>query len=166
MIMIDEAWVMLGHPVFREKFREWLKVMRKNNCLVVAATQSLSDAYNSGVFDVMLESCPTKILLPNEEADKAGSGQILGPRDIYAAVGLNDAEITIIQHAHKKRDYYAVSSHGRRLFELGLGPIALAFLGASSKEDIARVKALKSCHGPGWTSAWLEEKGIDHALSA
>ena len=35
---------MLGHPVFREKIREWLKVMRKANCLVLMATQNLSDA--------------------------------------------------------------------------------------------------------------------------
>ena len=42
------------------------------------------------------ESCPTKILLPNEEADKSGTGEVLGPRDIYALFGLNDAEIDIV----------------------------------------------------------------------
>ena len=25
ILSLDEAWVMLGHPVFREKIREWLK---------------------------------------------------------------------------------------------------------------------------------------------
>ena len=44
LLLLDEAWVMLGHPVFREKIREWLKVLRKANCAVVLATQSLSDA--------------------------------------------------------------------------------------------------------------------------
>ncbi|WP_407238147.1 hypothetical protein [Escherichia coli] len=29
MLSLDEAWVMLGHPVFREKLREWLKELRK-----------------------------------------------------------------------------------------------------------------------------------------
>jgi type IV secretory pathway VirB4 component len=33
------------------------------------ATQSLSDAFRSGILDVLLESCPTKIFLPNEDAD-------------------------------------------------------------------------------------------------
>ncbi|MDE2365778.1 MAG: conjugal transfer protein TrbE, partial [Betaproteobacteria bacterium] len=28
MIVLDEAWIMLGHKVFREKIREWLKVLR------------------------------------------------------------------------------------------------------------------------------------------
>jgi type IV secretion/conjugal transfer VirB4 family ATPase len=60
LLVLDEAWVMLGHPVFREKIREWLKVLRKANCAVVLATQSLSDAVNSQIFDVLVESCPTR----------------------------------------------------------------------------------------------------------
>ena len=39
-LLLDEAWVMLGHPVFRAKIREWLKVLRKANCAVVLATQA------------------------------------------------------------------------------------------------------------------------------
>ena len=31
LIVLDEAWLMLGHPVFRAKIREWLKVLRKAN---------------------------------------------------------------------------------------------------------------------------------------
>ncbi|TJW92248.1 conjugal transfer protein TrbE, partial [Neisseria gonorrhoeae] len=65
VLFLDEAWIMLGHPVFREKISEWLKVLRKKNCLVLLATQSLSDAANSGILDVLNESCQTKIYLPN-----------------------------------------------------------------------------------------------------
>ena len=72
-LLLDEAWVMLGHPVFRAKIREWLKVLRKANCAVILATQSLSDAARSGILDVLIESCPTKIFLPNEEATTAGT---------------------------------------------------------------------------------------------
>src|SRR6185437_6644292 len=28
-LLIDEAWTMLGHPVWRDKLREWLKELRK-----------------------------------------------------------------------------------------------------------------------------------------
>ncbi|MBO9463173.1 DUF87 domain-containing protein [Labrenzia sp. R5_0] len=28
LLILDEAWLMLGHPVFRDKIREWLKVRR------------------------------------------------------------------------------------------------------------------------------------------
>ncbi len=161
LLLLDEAWVMLGHPVFREKIREWLKVLRKTNCAVVLATQSLSDAVRSGLLDVLLESCPTKILLPNEEADKRGSDSLPGPRDLYTLIGLNDTEIDLLKSVVKKRHYYYTSPEGRRLFELGLGPVALAFTAVSSREDVARVRALVKAHGPDWPGHWLEERGID-----
>lgn len=166
LLLLDEAWIMLGHPVFREKIREWLKVLRKANCAVVLATQSLSDAVRSGIFDVLIESCPTKILLPNEEADKSGSGQVLGPRDIYALFGLNDAEIHILQTGIKKRDYYVISPDGRRQFELGLGPIALAFAGASSRDQLTEIRALRLRYEDAWPFHWLSQNGVHYALPA
>src|SRR5262249_23949725 len=164
LLLLDEAWVMLGHPVFREKIREWLKVLRKANCAVVLATQSLSDAVRSGILDVLLESCPTKILLPNEEADKGGSGGVTGPLDLYRMIGLNETEIEILKSAVKKRHYYYTSPEGRRLFELGLGPLALAFTAVSSREDVALVLRLIDTHGEDWRQAWLRERGVDPKL--
>jgi type IV secretion/conjugal transfer VirB4 family ATPase len=160
LLILDEAWVMLGHAVFGEKIREWLKTLRKANCAVVLATQSLSDAARSGQLDVLLESCPTKILLPNEEATRPGTDQVMGPQDLYTLFGLNDVEINIIATAAKKREYYVISPEGRRLIDLGLGPVALAFAGVSAKEDVARVKALRDAMGDAWPSAWLHAKGM------
>jgi type IV secretion system protein VirB4 len=162
-LLLDEAWVMLGHPVFRAKIREWLKVLRKANCAVILATQSLSDAARSGLLDVLIESCPTKIFLPNEEAGTAGTPEHPGPRDFYTAMGLNETQIGIIRTATRKRHYYLVSPEGRRLFDLGLGPIALAFAGISSKEQIAHLDRLAQREGDRWPFAWLEEQGVDHA---
>jgi type IV secretion system protein VirB4 len=164
LLILDEAWVMLGHPVFREKIRDWLKTLRKANCAVVLATQSLSDAVRSGLLDVLLESCPTRILLPNEEADKGGTDAVLGPRDLYTLFGLNGAEIQILKSAVKKRHYYYTSPDGRRLFELALGPLAVAFTAVSSREDVARVLKLIDGHGEGWREAWLRERGLDPNL--
>ena len=161
-LLLDEAWIMLGHPVFRAKIREWLKVLRKANCAVVLATQSLSDAARSGILDVLIESCPTKIFLPNEEATTAGTAEHPGPRDLYEAMGLNETQIEIIRSATKKRHYYLVSPEGRRLFDLGLGPIALSFAGVSSKEQIAHLRDLASRVGGQWPFAWLAEQGVDY----
>lgn len=160
MLVLDEAWLMLGHPVFRAKIREWLKVLRKANCIVVLATQSLSDAANSGIFDVLVEACPTKILLPNEEADKAGTATHPGPRDLYMMMGLNETEIGIIKNATKKRHYYFTSPEGRRLIDLALGPVALAFMGVSDKEQLRRVRHLAEQYGESWPFVWLEERGV------
>ncbi|WP_434152207.1 conjugal transfer protein TrbE (plasmid) [Methylocaldum gracile subsp. desertum] len=154
LIVLDEAWVMLRHPLFREKIREWLKVMRKANAAVVFATQSLSDVMNSPIADVILESTPTKILLPNPEA----ANQSVAP--LYRAIGLNDTQITLLSRAIKQREYYLLSSQGRRMFNLGLGPVALSFVGASGKEDIARVNALMKEFPNEWVERWLAYRGV------
>jgi type IV secretory pathway VirB4 component len=48
---------------------------------------------------------------------------------------LNDRQIRLIAQAQPKREYYYQSRCGHRLFDLQLGPIALAFAGASAPED-------------------------------
>jgi len=155
MIVLDEAWIMLGHKVFREKIREWLKVLRKANCLVLMATQSLSDAAHSGILDVIVESTATKIFLPNVYARDQDTAAL------YRRMGLNERQIEILATAVQQRHYYYVSELGRRLFELALGPLALAFVGSTDKESIARIKELEMKHGNGWVRAWLALKGLD-----
>ncbi len=153
LLPLDEAWIALGHDVFREKLREWLKVLRKANCAVVMATQSLSDATRSGIFDVLVESCPTQILLPNPKARQEGIVEL------YSAMGLNSRQIEIVATATKKRDYYVTSPEGRRLIDLALGPVALAFVGSSDKASLARIKELEQQYGQKWPEIWLREKG-------
>jgi type IV secretion system protein VirB4 len=160
MLLLDEAWIMFGHPVFREKIREWLKVMRKANCAVIMATQSLSDAANSGILDVLIKSCQTKIFLANPDADTIGTPEHPGPAAHYQAMGLNETQIATIAAATPKKHYYVVSPEGCRLIDLQLGPVALAFVGAGSKGDIARINALVAQHGSDWPRHWLRERGV------
>jgi type IV secretion/conjugal transfer VirB4 family ATPase len=163
MLSLDEAWVMLGHAVFRERLREWLKELRKKNCLVLLATQSLSDALGSGLLDVLLEQCPTKILLPNKEADLRGTKESPGPADLYRTFGLNAREIQLLKNGQYKRQYYYKSPLGRRLFELGLGPLTLSFVAVSDKEALADIHRLQAEHGADWPLAWLDHRGVDYA---
>lgn len=156
LIILDEAWLMLGHPVFRDKIREWLKVLRKANCAVLLATQSISDAERSGIIDVLKESCPTKICLPN------GAAREPGTREFYERIGFNERQIEIVATAVPKREYYVASPEGRRLFNMALGPVALSFVGASGKDDLKRILALKKA-GADWPVHWLKERGIGHA---
>ncbi|MBO0132108.1 conjugal transfer protein TrbE [Agrobacterium burrii] len=157
LIILDEAWLMLGHPVFRDKIREWLKVLRKANCAVVLATQSISDAERSGIIDVLKESCPTKICLPN------GAAREPGTREFYERIGFNERQIEIVATAIPKREYYVVSPEGRRLFNMALGPVALSFVGATGKEDLKQIRNLHSEHGAAWPCPWLQQRGIAHA---
>ena len=153
-ILLDEAWLMLGHPVFREKIREWLKVMRKANCAVVMATQSLTDASRSGLLDVIVESTATKIFLPNLYARDPDAAAL------YTRMGLNPRQIEILATAVPKRDYYFVSEKGRRLFDLAPGPLALAFVGVSDKDSVAAIRQLEQQHGEAWVREWLKSKNL------
>lgn len=154
-IILDEAWLMLGHEVFREKIREWLKVMRKANCLVFMATQSLTDAANSGILDVIIEATATKIFLPNVYARDEDTA------NLYKRMGLNSRQIDLLAKAIPKRHYYCVSEYGRRLFDLAIGPLAMAFVGATDKDSLALIRKLESVHGHGWIAEWLALKGLE-----
>ncbi|MCK5375402.1 MAG: conjugal transfer protein TrbE, partial [Alphaproteobacteria bacterium] len=154
IIILDEAWIALGHAVFRSKIREWLKVLRKSNCAVIMATQSISDAANSGILDVINECCPTKIFLPNAAAKDESSTKL------YQQLGLNSREIEMLAKAIPKHDYYFRNPEGRRLFNLQLGQFSLAFTGATGKEDLAAIRDLQEKHGKDWVSKWLQKKRI------
>ena len=136
LLVLEEAWILLDHPVFAPKIEEWLRVFRKRNCAVVIASQSLAEVYASPRRDLLLESCPTKIFLSNPEARSSHSSAQ------YRALGLTSRQIELIAGAVPKRHYYVVSPLGRRLIELALGPVALSFVGVSGSEDRQRVQTL------------------------
>lgn len=152
-VPLDESWLMLTHPMFREKLREWLKTLRSKNANVLLATQEPSDVLNSPIRDVVLASCPVKILLANPDA--AGV-----QRAMYELMGLNDREVEIISTATKKRHYYYKSPLGRRLFSLGLGPVSMSFVGATGKEEISEARTLIKKYGEAWPEEWLKALGL------
>ncbi|MFE8874159.1 conjugal transfer protein TrbE [Acetobacter persici] len=158
LLVIDEGWLVLDDGNFSGQLREWLKTLRKKNASVIFATQSLSDIANSPIAPAVVESCPTRIFLPNERAIEP---QIMA---IYRDFGLNDRQIAIIARAASKREYYCQTQRGNRLFELGLGPVALALCAASGKDDHTLIDAVLAEHGQGgFLSAWFEARGVTWA---
>ncbi|MDQ2802345.1 MAG: transporter, partial [Pseudomonadota bacterium] len=162
LLDLQEAWVLLLHPVFRKKIWEWLRTMRSKNVTVMLWTQSLGEVMESGMLSVLTENCPNTFYLPNVDAFVRGSDKHPGPYDFYRAKGLNDVQISIIQEATYKQDYYLVTPKGARLFSLGVGPFTKRFTGATSKEDADRIKELRRVHGERWLYVWLDEGGIAH----
>ncbi|MFO1100780.1 MAG: conjugal transfer protein TrbE [Xanthobacteraceae bacterium] len=158
LLIVDEGWLVLDEFSFGAQLREWLKTLRKKNASVVFATQSLADIERSPIAPAIIESCLTRLLLPN---DRAIEPQIAA---IYRRFGLNDRQIEILARATPKRDYYCQSARGNRLFELGLGDVALAFCGASSKADQAAIAEVLSEHSyTGFAAGWLRREGLDWA---
>ena len=158
LIIVDEGWLALDDEGFAGQLREWLKTLRKKNASVIFATQSLSDIDGSAIAPAIIESCQTRLLLPNERAIEP---QITA---IYRRFGLNDRQIEIIARAMPKRDYYCQSRRGNRLFELGLSEVALALCAASSKTDQAAIARVTAEHGTdGFLDAWLRHRGVGWA---
>ncbi len=154
LILLDEAWSYLQHPLFRNRLRDWLKTMRRKNAAVVMATQQISDIANSEISDVVLENCPTKILLPNAESKNSGS------RSFYERVGLNERELEILQVSVPKQHYYVVSKLGRRLVDLGVGKVALSWVGVNGREERQLVEAVMERFPDTWRSEWLRLRGL------
>jgi type IV secretion system protein VirB4 len=158
LIIIDEGWLVLDSPAFAQQLREWLKTLRKKNASVVFATQSLADIETRAIAPAIVESCPTRIFLPNERAIEP---QISA---VYRRFGLGDRQIEILSRATPKRDYYCQSRRGNRLFDLGLGDVALAFAAASAKSEQLRIAELTAEHGrKGFAAAWLRARDLGWA---
>ncbi len=160
LLILDEAWLFLDDPVFASRIRQWLKTLRKRNVSVIFATQSLADIKDSTIAPAIVESCASRIFLPNPQATEP---QI---RSIYEGFGLNGRQIEIVATSQPKRDYYYQSRLGNRVFDLGLGPVALAFAGASTPEDQRALDAVSgSSASSDFAAAWLRSRGLDWAAN-
>ena len=155
LLILDEAWTFLDDALFAARIREWLKTLRKKNVAVVFATQSLADIERSTIAPALIESCPTRIFLPNDRALEPQA------KAVYERFGLNGRQIEILSTAAPKRDYYAQTARGNRLFELGLGPVALALCGASTPDDHKLIdRCLAHSDKAGFAGRFLEAKGL------
>ncbi|MDS1142327.1 conjugal transfer protein TrbE [Pusillimonas sp. SM2304] len=158
LLILDEAWLFLDEPSFAARIRQWLKTLRKKNVSVIFATQSLADIKDSSIAPAIIESCSSRIFLPNPQATEP---QI---RTIYEGFGLNSRQIEIVATAQPKRDYYYQSRLGNRLFDLDLGPATLAFAGVSTPQDQRDIdRILLDAGVPGFAGAWLRHRGLGWA---
>jgi type IV secretion/conjugal transfer VirB4 family ATPase len=158
LLLIDEAWMALMHSLFGARVHQWLLQLRKQNAAVVLATQSPAQLAQLTHRHTIIDSCVTKIYLPNPDAATPAQAPL------YRDLGLNAREIAIIAQATPKRHYYLTSPRGSRLFELGLGPVALSFLapdaGTSMDDTRRHLETLMATHGSDWPAVRLAERGL------
>jgi type IV secretion system protein VirB4 len=160
LLILDEAWVFLDHPLFAARIREWLKTLRKKNVSVIFATQSLADIAESSIAPAILESCPQRIFLPNARAAEPQS------QAAYTAFGLSERQIELIASATPKRQYYLQSAAGNRLFDLKLGAITLALAGASDAASQAVIhQILANGEDEAFLPQFLDRVGLDWAAA-
>ena len=134
VIFIDEAWTALNNEYMKKQLEEWLRELRKKNASVVFATQSLSEIDKSSLAPVIIESCKTKIMLPNEGAFRT--------KELYNKIGLSDEEIEKVQNALPKKEYFVKNEIGSALVRFELGKEAIYYVGSNHVSDIERINQI------------------------
>ena len=133
MLILDEAWVFMKHPVFKNFIVTWLKTLRKYNVFVVMATQEITDF--SALVDSVVTNCYTKIILPNEEA----GSDVLKP--LYTGIGLSENDIQIVSNPEimrAKKDYYIMQPDGNAVVDFCITPEQLEYLSPRKRKEVSR----------------------------
>ncbi|WP_257576260.1 hypothetical protein [Vibrio parahaemolyticus] len=151
-ILIDEGWIALKHPVFKDMLVEWLKELRKLKLPGVARHSSAQRSHQIGHFGCADGVVPDASFLPNPKAGQFAK--------TYHQFGLNDKQIDLLKNAVRKRDYYVHQPTGSRLVDLSLDNWHWRFVGASDKESVNTIRQLVSEHGENWYLPYLKQQHI------
>ena len=87
-IIMDEFWKLLADKYFEDLAQNKQKVIRKQNGIMVYATQSARDVLNSPIAHTLIEQCATFILMPNPKARK---------EDYIDGLNLTEREFEVIK---------------------------------------------------------------------
>ncbi|MGA2351197.1 MAG: hypothetical protein ABSF70_12250 [Terracidiphilus sp.] len=87
MFLLDEVWLFIKNETIRNNVVQAQKTRHKHKAAMILAMQSIKELQESGMLQIVSESCPTRIFLANPEKD----------RDVYReAFHLNDTELDLI----------------------------------------------------------------------
>jgi len=114
IIVIDEFWKALQDEGFRDLAQNKLKTIRKQNGLMLFATQSPRDAIVSPIAHTIIEQCPTQIFLPNARGNHA---------DYVDGFKLTEREYELIARelSVESRRFILKQGHNSVVAELNLG---------------------------------------------
>lgn len=104
VLAVDEFWQTDRVAAFREENNDHLKTIRKNEGIVLLATQSAHDALSSAVAHTIKQQTPTKIFFGDETASHA---------DLVDGMGLTEAEyLAVTQQLPNLRHAFLIKRHG------------------------------------------------------
>ena len=112
-IVIDEFWKALGDEAFRDLAQNKLKTIRKQNGLMLFATQSPRDAILSPIAHTIIEQCPTQIFMPNPRGNA---------EDYVDGFKLTEQEFELISAdmTNESRRFLVKQGHNSVVVELNL----------------------------------------------
>lgn len=68
IIAIDEAWSLLDNAVMAPKLEKWFDRLRKNNAMIILASETVEHASSSAITHTIMQKIATQIFLPNPKA--------------------------------------------------------------------------------------------------
>ncbi len=113
IIVIDEFWKALADEGFRDLAQNKLKTIRKQNGLMLFATQSPRDTINSPIAHTIVEQCPTQVFMPNSRGSHA---------DYVDGFKLTEREYELIARelSNESRRFIVKQGHNSIVAELNL----------------------------------------------
>ena len=153
IIYIEEVWFMLKNPAFEQIIENWLRVLRKKNAALWFATQALQELAGSNISAAILNSVPTRIFCPNDDA-RSEQNYKLYTKDF----GLNDTQVEQIHKAQRKTNYLLVQGGFSRMVWARFDPTILACLRSDklAHQVFAKWHAQRDAE-PLWTMKYIEE---------
>ncbi len=113
IIVIDEFWKALADEGFRDLAQNKLKTIRKQNGLMLFATQSPRDAIVSPIAHTIIEQCPTQLFMPNPRGNRT---------DYVEGFKLTEREFDLISRdlTNESRRFIVKQGHNSVVAELNL----------------------------------------------
>jgi type IV secretory pathway VirB4 component len=154
LVIVDEAWEPLGHPLFRDWITNMALTGRKLNMALVLCTQSVRhlDADHTAI---LLEQCPNRIFVPNAAATQESNAVR------YSAIGLSDAQIEMLASMAPKGEYMLMTPSFTRVAEIALTGETLKICGSSKPQphisNARRLIAEGIAPGDPFLERWLEQ---------
>jgi type IV secretion system protein TrbE len=157
LVMVDEAWSLMGNEHFSDVIESWAREMRKLKTALVLATQSVHDLAGDKT-KVIFDQIANRIYLPHAEAMRPQT------RALYEAAGLTEEQVQLLSVARPKGEYLLQTEELTRLVDIRLEGEALAICGASTPADHARARALLGQSvqpGGAFLGEWLAQSTRD-----
>lgn len=130
ILAIDEFWQTDKVPAFRDENNDHLKTIRKNEGVVLLATQSARDALNSPNAHTFKQQIPTKIFFGDESASRV---------DLVDELGLTEAEyLAVTQQLPNMRHTFLIKRPG--------GSVLCRFDLSGAKDKIAVVSGRRATY--------------------
>jgi type IV secretory pathway VirB4 component len=135
LVMIDEAWEPLRHPLFRDWLENLALTGRKLNMQMVLATQSIRHLEQAHTA-VIMEQTPQRIFTAAAQALQGQNARV------YAGIGLTGEQVHAVAMLRPKGEYLLSTPLFCRVCDISLEGDALRICGAGRDGDIRRARAL------------------------